>query len=283
LKGTTVVTGLYFGESPRWHQNRLWFSDIHGQRVHRMSIGGELEEIAHLDDDLPSGLGWLPDDRLLVVAMDTQQVRRVEPDGTVAVHADLSGVAAGTLNDMAVGPDGTAYLGDTGFRLWEKRIDFAPGRLFVVSPSGAIAQVVDGLIAPNGIALADGRLVVAEAGGQRLTTFSVEQNGTLAGQRTFAPLEASAPIAPDGICLDEEGAAWVADPLGQRIVRVREGGEFTDILKFDEIPVACVLAGADRRSLVVCVAPDWHREAVLLAPLARLEAFPVAVPGRGTP
>jgi sugar lactone lactonase YvrE len=280
---TTIAHGLYFGESPRWHGGELWFSDIHGQRVHRMVMGGEREEVLHLGDDLPSGLGWLPDGRLLVVAMDTQQLRRLEPDGSVSLHADLSGVAVGTLNDMVVGPDGTAYVGDTGWRLWADDGAFAPGRLIVVSADGEVRQVVDGLLAPNGMALADGALVVAEPGAARITVFRVAGDGSLVEQRTFAALDASAPVAPDGICADEQGAVWLADPVGRRVMRVLDGGAVTDVLEFDEMPVACVLAGDDRRTLVVCVAPDWHRETALRAPLAHLEAFQVSVAGTGTP
>jgi sugar lactone lactonase YvrE len=280
---TTIASGLYFGEGPRWHDGQLWFSDIHGQRVHRMVMGGEREEVLHLTDDLPSGLGWLPDGRLLVVAMDTQQLRRLEPDGTVSVHAELSGVATGTLNDMVVGPDGTAYVGDTGWRLWAGDGTFAPGRLLVVSVAGLVTQVVEDLRAPNGMALVDDTLVLAEPGAARLTGFRVAADGSLTDQRIYAALDASAPIAPDGICADEQGAVWLADPIGRRAVRVLDGGEVTDVLDFDELPVACVLAGTDRRTLVVCVAPDWHREAALRAPLAHLEAFEVPVAGAGTP
>ena len=280
---TTIATGLYFGESPRWHGGELWFSDIHGQRVHRTAMGGEREEVLHLDDDLPSGLGWLPDGRLLVVAMDTQQLRRLEPDGRVSVHADLGGVATGTMNDMVVGPDGTAYVGDTGWRLWAGDREFAPGRLVVVSAGGEVTQVVEGLMAPNGMALVDDTLVLAEPGAARLTAFRVAGDGSLEDQRTYAALDASAPVAPDGICADEQGAVWLADPIGRRVMRVLDGGEVTAVLDFDELPVACALAGADRRTLVVCVAPDWHREAALQAPLAHLEAFEVPVAGAGTP
>lgn len=248
-----------------------------------MSLDGPPEEVLRLEDDLPSGLGWLPDGRLVVVAMDTQQLRRLEPDGKVVVHADLSSAATGTLNDMVVAPDGTAYVGDTGFRLWAETLEYAPGRLFAVSPDGAVRNVVEDLAAPNGIALARGALVVAEAGGQRLTALDAEGGSALTNRRIYVSLEALAPLAPDGICLDCEGAAWVADPLGRRVLRVGDGSEVTDVLEFSEIPVACVLAGDDRRTLVVCVAPDWRREAALRAPLAHLEAFRVAVAGDGTP
>jgi sugar lactone lactonase YvrE len=283
MTGTTIADGFHFGESPRWHDNELWFSDMHGQRVHRLPLGGERVEVLRLDDDLPSGLGWLPDGRLLVVAMDTQQLRRLEPDGRVVVHADLSEVATGSLNDMVVGPDGTAYVGDTGFRLWADSIDYAPGRFIAVGADGGVVDVVEDLAAPNGVAIDGELLVIAEAAGPCLTAFTVNSDGSLGHRCTFAALDELGPIAPDGICLDEHGAVWVADPIGARVVRVVEGGGVTDTIEFDETPVACVLAGIERRTLVVCVAPDWHRDAALRAPLAHLDAFEVTASGAGTP
>ena len=281
----TIADGFFFGESPRWHDGELWFTDIHGQRVYRNALDGQQTEVLHLADDLPSGLGWLPDGRVVVVAMDSQQLRRQEPDGSVVVHADLTGTATGTVNDMVVGPDGTAYVTDTGFRLWGGAHEFAPGRLLAVSPAGEIISVVDGLLAPNGVALSDdGRtLLVAEAAGPRLTALTVGADGSLQDRRTFADLGPASPGAGDGICLDVEGAVWLADPVGRQVVRVLDGGEITDAIPFEEVPVACVLAGPDRRTLVCCVAPSWDRAEALEAPRAHLEAVDVAVPGSGRP
>jgi len=293
----TLVDGFSFGEGPRWRDGALWFSDMHGHRVLRVRTDGHavsaIDTVVAITDDDPSGLGWLPDGRLLVVAMESQQLRRVEADGRVLVHADLSSAARGDLNDMIVGADGTAYVGDMGVRIQsggEGRA-MVPGQTFRVAPDGTWESAADDLSAPNGHVLTDdGRtLIVAESGGSRLTAFAVGADGRLSGRRTFAELAPEAgsaiPVAPpDGICLDAEGAVWVADPIGRRVFRVREGGEVTDSIAFpDAVPVACVLGGDDRRTLMMCVAADWKREALEGRVTGRIVATTVDVAGAGRP
>jgi sugar lactone lactonase YvrE len=286
----TIASGFVFTEGPRWHDGEVWFSDIHGHAVYRTTPDGEVTTIAEELDDAPSGLGWLPDDRLLVVAMESQRLWRREPDGTLVEHADLSALARGSINDMIVRADGTAYVGDLGTRIFVEGSPRVPGQTIRVMPDGAVSCAADDLLSPNGHALSeDGRtLIVAESGGGRLTAFDVEVDGTLTNRRTFAelvPEKDGVPFAPpDGICLDAEGAVWVADPMGARVFRVLEGGEVTDTIRFDDvIPVACVLGGADRRTLFLCVARDWHREGAMRAPTARVDAAEVDVPGAGRP
>jgi sugar lactone lactonase YvrE len=286
----TVLSDLVFGEGPRWHDGRLWFSDMHDHRVIATTLDGDATTIVEISDDEPSGLGWLPDGRLLVVAMETQRLLRVEPDGEVAVHADLSSAARGSLNDMIVGADGTAYIGDMGVRIHELGAERRPGQTFRVAPDGAWECAADDLQSPNGHVLTDdgGTLIVAESGGMRLTAFTVQADGSLTDRRIFAELQPErddVPVAPpDGICLDAEGAVWVADPIGARVFRVKEGGEVTDSLAFaDVIPVACVLGGRDRRTLLMCVAADWKRDAIAGRRTGRIDACDVDVPGAGRP
>jgi sugar lactone lactonase YvrE len=235
-------------------------------------------------------LGWLPDGRLLVVAMETQRLLRVEPDGEVVTHADLSSAARGSLNDMIVAADGTAYIGDMGVRIHELGAERRLGQTFRVAPDGSWETAADDLQSPNGHILTDdGRtLIIAESGGACLTAFTVQRDGTLTDRRTFAeltPARDDMPFAPpDGICLDAEGAVWVADPLGARVFRVLEGGAVTDTISFDGvIPVACVLGGADRRTLLMCVAADWKRDAIVGTRTGRIDACEVDVPGAGRP
>jgi sugar lactone lactonase YvrE len=286
----TVLDDLVFGEGPRWHDGRLWFSDMHDHRVVATTLDGDDTTIVRIDDDEPSGLGWLPDGRLLVVAMETQRLLRLEPDGEVALHADLSSAARGSLNDMIVGGDGTAYIGDMGARIQDLGSDRRPGQTFRVAPDGSWECAADDLQSPNGHVLTeDGRtLIVAESGAMRLTAFTVRDDGTLTDRRTYAelvPEREGVPVAPpDGICLDAEGAVWVADPIGARVFRVREGGEVTDSFGYDDvIPVACVLGGPDRRTLLVCVAADWKRDALVGRRTGRIDAYDVAVAGAGRP
>lgn len=294
----TLVDGLWFGEGPRWHDGSLFFSDMHGHRVVRVDLDADgtsarAGTVVEMHDDEPSGLGWLPDGRLLVVAMETGRLRRLERDGTLVEHADLSGLARGSINDMIVAADGTAYVGDMGARIHDPSAARRPGQTIMVRPDGTVSCAADDLSSPNGHILTDdGRtLIVAESGGSRLTAFDVGADGSLSGRRTYADLVPSATgrpgvtvAPPDGICLDAEGAVWVADPIGARVFRVREGGEVTDEHVFaDVIPVACVLGGADRRTLLVCVAADWKRDVVRQRATGRIDAFSVAVPGAGRP
>ena len=286
----TVLDGLYFGEGPRWHEGALWFSDMHDHRVVRTTLDGRAETVVTITHDEPSGLGWLPDGRLLVVAMETQRLLRVEADGSIVEHADLSHIARGSINDMIVSADGIAYVGDMGSRIHDPSSPRVAGQTIRVDPDGAVSCAADDLRSPNGHILTDdGRtLIVAESGGSCLTAFTVAADGSLHDRRTFAelrPTKAGVPVAPpDGICLDQEGAVWVADPINAIVTRVAPGGEVTDSITFDDvIPVACVLGGTDRRTLLMCVAGDWKREAVMKARSGRIDAAAVTVPGAGRP
>jgi sugar lactone lactonase YvrE len=286
----TVLDGLYFGEGPRWHDGSLWFSDMHDHRVVRTDLDGGSSTVVTIDHDEPSGLGWLADGRLIFVAMETQRLLRLENDGSVVEHADLSHIARGSINDMIVAADGTAYVGDMGARIHDPSSPRVLGQTIRVDPDGTVSCAADDLRSPNGHILTDdGRtLIVAESGGSCLTAFTVAADGSLSGQRTFAQLEPTKPglafAPPDGICLDEQGAVWVADPINAVVTRVLEGGVVTDLITFDDvIPVACVLGGPDRRTLLVCVAADWKRDVVMKARSGRIDAVEVAVAGAGRP
>ncbi len=310
-----ILEGLYFTEGPRWHDNYLWFSDMHGHRVVRMPVSQSLdatadiatadtlaETVLEMDFDNPSGLGWLPDGRLLVVAMENQKLYRQEPDGTLTQHADLSQLVDGDINDMIVAADGTAYVGHMGYRIHGDADDSGgtsgtggiaqrkSAETVRVTPQGQASIGADQLEAPNGHILTPDQktLIVAESAASRLTAFDIAPDGTLSGRRLFAQLTPATEelriATPDGICLDEQGAVWVADPRGRRVLRVLEGGQITDQYIYgDVMPVACVLAGADRRTLCICVAIDWKREVVRRAPTARIYAVRVDVAGAGSP
>ena len=286
----TILDGLWFGEGPRWHDDALWFSDMQGHRVVRTDLDGNATTVVEMHHDDPSGLGWLPDGRLLVVAMETQRLHRLEPDGTLVEHADLSNIARGDINDMIVSADGTAYVGDMGSRIHDPNSARVPGQSIRVTATGEISCAADDLSSPNGHIISDdGRtLIIAESGGSCLTAFDIAADGTLENRRRYAtlvPASATIPVAPpDGICLDAAGGVWVADPIGARVFRVLPGGEVTDSFTFaDVIPVACVLGGDDRRTLLVCVAATWKREIVKLKATGRIDAFDVDVPGAGRP
>lgn len=255
-----VVDGLLFPESPRWHQGALWFSDMYAGRVCRFDPETHVVETVLELDDRPSGIGWLPDGRMLVVSMAERRVLRLDPLG-LAVHADLRPFTTGHANDMVVGPDGRAYVGNFGAGYSEGQ-DVEPANLVIVEPDGSTRAGPGGLLFANGTVISpDGkRLIVAEGFGRRLTEFDISRDGSLENRRQFADLGE----IPDGIALDADGGVWAAMPLGQDFVRVERGGNVTS-----RIPVgpsgafACALGGADRRQLFMCVAigtPEEIRE-----------------------
>lgn len=279
--------GLHLAECPRWHNGQLWMSDMWGRTVYRFDIDGRRHSVQTFADDDPGGLGWLPDGRLLVVGMERRLLYRLEPRGPV-VHADLTGFAPWPCNDMIAADDGTAYVTQFGYDMWGGTTRLLPAPLLRVNPAGAVDIVARDLLCPNGIALSeDGRtLVVAEPAGSRITRFSVQPDGSLVNREVFAQLspahgENYAP--PDGICLDEAGAVWAAEPMGKRVLRIEPGGRVTQEIAFEAHPLAVVLGGPDRRTLFVCFAQQFSKPHRAPQALAGIYALEVDVPGTGRP
>jgi len=276
----TLLTGLDFGEGPRWHAGRLWFSDFYRHGVFTLdSEGVEVRQVTV--EGRPSGLGWMPDGTMLVVSMTDRRVLAVAPDGAVSEHADLSGVAGGYCNDMVVAADGTAYVGNFGFDS-EAGAKFRLADLARIGPDGEVSIAASGLMFPNGSVITPdgGTLVVAETYGGRYTAFDIGSDGELSGRRLWAEVEGS---APDGCCLDCEGAIWMADFTGSRVARVLEGGEITHSFSTEGHAVACALGGDDRRTLYVNVSPGSHPDVVSGLGLSTIVAMRVDIPGAGLP
>jgi len=278
---TVILDGLAFPEGPRWHNGRLWFSDHHDKRVVAMSANGTAEKILDLPQQA-SGLGWLPDGRLLVVSMLDRLVMRLERDGTLVVHADLSLYAPGPCNDMVVDGHGRAYVGNFGFDMYdgEKPCETC---LIMVEPNGRPRIVAEQLAFPNGTVITpDGStLLVGESMASRICAFDIRPDGTLANRRIWAQLHG---VTVDGMCRDEEGAVWSACPFTGRVLRIVEGGEVIDEVKGSHrFAFACMLGGADRRTLYVCTAPTHVPEDARVAHAGRIEAVQVDVPGAGWP
>ncbi len=277
---TVLLDGLGFAERPRWHEGRLWFSDMGTGQVRTVDLEGRAEVVLDVAGR-PSGLGWLPDGRLLVVSMADRRVLRREHDGTVVEHADLAGLASFDCNDMVVDGRGRAWVGNAGFDLSVRPLQVHPAQIVLVTPDGLARVVDDEVVFPNGaVVTPDGStLVVAETFGQRLTAFTIAADGSLARRRVFADLSGS---APDGICLDAEGAVWVADATGDACLRVREGGEVVDRVDTGRGCFACMLGGPDRRTLFLLTA-EGFRGAAIRRRTGAIEAVAVEVPGAGWP
>lgn len=292
---TTLIEGLAFAECPRWRNGRLYFSDQHTRRVFAVAPDGKAELLAEVAGK-PSGLGFLPDGSLLIVSMLDRKILRRNHDASLEMYADLSHLAPCHLNDMLVDPEGRAWVGNFGFDLHAG----APATttvLICVEPDGSAKVAAEGLGFPNGMVLTpDGKtLIVAESFFNRLSAFSVD-SGTLGTRRTWAAfgdlpvstdvaeIVAKAEVAPDGICLDAEGAVWVADAAHGRVIRVSEGGAILEEMKTEVTGAfACMLGGDDGRTLFICVAPTFveaeasanHRSAILMTR--------VRVPHAGSP
>jgi sugar lactone lactonase YvrE len=275
-----VYEGLAFGEGPRWHDGRLWLSDMHAHTVLAIGLDGQAEVICEVPNR-PSGLGWLPDGRLLVVSMTDRRLLRLEPSGELVTHADLSGVATFDCNDMVVDDRGRAYVGNFGFDLHHQAPPTSAA-MALVQPDGTVETAADRLEFPNGTVITpDGAtLVVGESFGRRLTAFTIGSDGRLTDRRLFADL---GPHIPDGICLDAEGAIWSADPRANCCIRVAQGGEVLERVDVDRGCYACMLGGPDRRTLFMLTAKTSSPEEAAANRDGRVEAVDVAVPGAGTP
>jgi len=284
-----VAQGLAFPEGPRWHDGALWCSDIADGRILRLGRDGAVEVVA---DGIPgvSGLGWLPDGRLLAVAGAQRALLRLDA-AAWHVHADLAPLVPADCNDMVVDGLGRAWVGNWGF-------DFMAGEkpsttvIVRVDPDGRALAVADGMFFPNGsVVTPDGRtLIVGETYRGQLTAFDIADDGSLQRRRIWAAL---ADARPDGICLDAEGAIWLASPPTHEVLRVREGGEITDRVAVPGDVVACTLGGADRRTLYTLSAPlfappgapnRFHDPAMLRSLRGgRIDSLQVEVPGAGWP
>lgn len=275
-----LVDGLCFGEGPRWHDGKLWFSDMHGETVYTVDPDGNLETIVTLEDDQPSGLGWLPDGRLLIVSMTRRQLLVME-DGNLSVFADLSSLAGFHCNDMVTDNQGRSYIGNFGFDLYNNG-EFKKAEIVMVDAAGNASIAAHDLAFPNGTIIApDGKtLIVGESFGARLTAFDIGDDGGLANRRVWARLEGA---VPDGICLDEAGGIWVASPTSNEALRVVEGGEVTDRIKVVNQAYACMLGGPERKTLFIMTSKSSDPTVCKRDKSAAVEFIDVAIAGAGLP
>ncbi len=288
-----LAQSIYFGEGPRWHDGRLWFSDFYSHRIRSVDLTGDMRTELELEGQ-PSGLGWMPDGSLLVVRMELRQLWRRWPDGRFELHADLAEHSAFLCNDMVVDAQGRAYVGNFGFDLdaeihargAESVIADHPRTcLALVQPDGTVSDAAPGerFSFPNGMVITpDGKtLILGETLGGTLTALDIGADGSLSGRREWAP---TWPRVPDGICLDAAGAIWIANPLAPECVRIAPGGEVLEVVRTGELPCyACMLGGPDGRHLFMLVAPSSDATAAARAPLGQVLVAEVAVARAGLP
>jgi sugar lactone lactonase YvrE len=247
----TLMTGIAFGESPRWHEDRLWFSDWIAQEVIAVDLEGKSEVITRVQS-LPFCIDWLPDARLLITSR--RSILRLEPNGSLVTHADLGGLTDYGWNEIVVDRRGNVYVNGAEFDLMAGE-KFAPGIVALLTPDGASRRVANEIAFPNGMIVTpdNSTLIIAESYGKKLTAFDIANDGSLSNRRVWADLGDG---VPDGICLDAEGAIWYADVPNKRCVRVREGGEVLQTIDLDRGCFSCALGGTDGTTLFM-VAQKW--------------------------
>jgi sugar lactone lactonase YvrE len=275
-----LIDGLCFPEGPRWHDGNLWFSDMHAKRVLRSGLDGRARTVVEVAER-PSGLGWLPNGRLLVVSMYDRRLLRLDPDGLELV-ADLSQVATFHCNDMVVDRAGRAYVGNFGFDLIAGEAQRTTS-LARVDPDGSVHVAAKDLMFPNGMVVTpdDRTLIVGETFAACLTAFDKASDGSLSNRRVFAKLDGGA--VPDGIALDAEGAVWVASPLTSECLRVHEGGRVSRRVHGTARAYACALGGPDRKTLFICTAETHEPDECVEKRSGKIETVQVEVPGAGWP
>ena len=281
LAGPT--TGLKFTESPRWHNGKMWFLDIHDSRIKTVDLTGSVETVLELPF-IPNAFGLTLEGTLVVGDAFQRRIYRWD-GGALQQVADISDITKYCLSDGMVDAKGRLYVGDIGYNFVDpaaKPVETCV--IALVGSDGRASVVADNLFFPNGIVITpDGRtLIVAETLGNRLTAFDIQEDGSLGNRRVWAQLPSS--VGPDGICLDAEGGIWCANPEGEdSLVRVCEGGEITNRIKVDTHAYAVMLGGPQRRHLFICTSASLDPAEIHRNPSACFQVVEMDVPGAGRP
>tara|TARA_B100001029_G_scaffold178561_1_gene185623 strand:- start:879 stop:1751 length:873 start_codon:yes stop_codon:yes gene_type:complete len=284
----TLMDGLTFGEGPRWHEDKFYFSDFYSHKVYTLDLEGNYEVIVEVPNQ-PSGLGWMPDGTMLIVSMKDRKLLSFR-DNALEERADLSGLAGFHCNDMVVDSKGNAYIGNFGFNTYEGE-EVKSTNLILVRPGEEPCIAADNILFPNGTVITEDEktLVVGETYAAKLTAFDVNEDASLSNRRVWADLTQSidngnVPV-PDGMCLDAEGAIWVASPSTADVIRVKEGGEILERIPVETNAYACMLGGKDRKTLFICTsnASGVDPDSALREKSGKIEIVEVEVPGVGRP
>ena len=284
-ENTIVVDGLTFPEGPRWHKDKLYFSDFFTNQVYATDLSGNCNTIIKVPNQ-PSGLGWLTDGTLLVVSMIDQKVLAYK-DNALTEYADCSEYANFHCNDMIVNANGNAYIGNFGFNSRNNE-SIKSTNLILVRPNEKPVIAANDLYFPNGTIITEDNktLIIGETYAARLTAFDINDDGSLSNRRVWADLtniEKDYTPVPDGICLDKENAIWMASPSTNEVLRIKEGGIILDKISVQTNAYACVLGGKDRRTLFVCTSGGSDMQTCIEKKEGRIEYFKVDIPGAGIP
>ena len=282
----TLMKGLTFGEGPRWHENKFYFSDFYSHKVYSLDLSGKHEVIVEIPNQ-PSGLGWTPDGTMLIVSMKDRKLMSFK-DGQLKERADLTEFSGFHCNDMVVDIDGNAFIGNFGFNTYDGE-EIKPTNLILVKPGEEPVLAADNLFFPNGTVITPDNktLIVGETYAARLTAFDKSEDGSLSNRRIWADLKVNAeegtvPL-PDGMCIDEEGAIWVASPSTAEVIRVHEGGMISERIPVQTNAFACMLGGEDGKTLFIIVAKSSAPEICFQSPEGEILSVQVDIPKAGMP
>ena len=294
---------LYFAEGPRWHDNKLWFSDFYHKAVMTIDESGNLEKIVDIPNQ-PSGLGWLPNGDLIIVSMLDRKLMKFK-DGKLSVHADLSELTPYRCNDMVIDVNGNAYVGNFGSL--DHGTDIKPTCLIHVNPNGDPSIAAKNLDFPNGTVITPNgsKMIIGETYAGRLTSFDIDKEGKLSNRKVWSQmiplyyyyitklvrllkitLEEGKGMpfpVPDGICLDDHMGIWVASPTTTEVVRYVEGGKITDRITTPNRAYACMLGGHDGKTLFVCTASASTPEQASSEKTGKIYSIRVNHPRAGYP
>jgi sugar lactone lactonase YvrE len=256
IEPRVLLNGLAIGESPRWHDGRLWFSNWGTGEIVAVDLDGNSEVVGRGPDGLGWATNWLPDGRMLITG---SELVRVELDGSRVRHADLSQISRFGWSELTVDGRGNAYVNTVNFDF----ADFnevltsgqAPGKIALVRADGEAREVADEIAFPNGMVVTpdNSTLIVSESFAGRLTAFDINDDGGLSNRRTWAD-----GVAPDGICLDADGCIWASTAHDAKdCARIREGGEVLERIQLDRFCFATMLGGPNRGKLFM-LAADWR-------------------------
>jgi sugar lactone lactonase YvrE len=279
------ANGFRLPESPRWRDGAVWFVDMFAGRVHRMTLDGEVTIVAEFDDHT-SGLGFLSDGSVLTALKYKMVIMRIGPDGDTSVHADLGNLGAKHLNDMVVDTEGRAYVDTNSYLPGQPVAADIRDRIALVYPNGATTIVAENLLGPNGLAISrNNHLTVAEIRGKQISAFEIDQGTGTLGEKTLV-VSTGPDRAPDGLCVDSEGAVWYASPRTGEVLRILPSGSTSDTVRVDpgKFALACCLGGDDRRTLFITTAVTTsERIGRYETDDGLIESVRVRVPGEGTP
>jgi sugar lactone lactonase YvrE len=212
--------------------------------------------------------------------MTTRRIVRIV-DGALLPYADLSQHAPWHCNDMVVDTAGRVYAGNFGYDV-DGGAPKTPTKILLVDTDGSVTPFADDVIFPNGSAITPdgGTLLVGETFANRVSEFQLGPDGRMTGRGIWAEVGTA---TPDGICLDAEGALWIASPTTSETLRVARGGEVLARCSTTGTPYACMLGGPELRTLHVCTAETCDPQLAAKRKSGRIETVEVAIPGAGLP